>query len=138
MWWAYLLSAFLGGIVAIATLIIALAVASKRGNIMSIHFGGDRITLYKDMELIESAVRPGSIYVKYKNTGTQLATTACFRVKVFDKDGDLIAESEEAVYEETAPGQIQENVITSHQLEHGWLHDPDNKINVAFRYGYVE
>ena len=105
---------------------------------MSIHFGGQGITFYKDMELIESAVRPGGIYVKYKNTGDKHATTACFRVRVFNKDGKLIAESEEAAYNEITPGEIQENVIASHELEDDWVHNPDNKIDVVFRYGYLE
>lgn len=138
MWWPYLLSAFIGGVIAIAALIIALAIASKSGNMMSIHFGGDGITFYKDMELMESAVRQGGIYVKYKNTGDKHATTACFKVKVFDKNDQLIAESDEAVYDDIAPGQIQEHIIASHALEHDWVHNPDNKIDVVFRYGYLE
>jgi len=138
MWWTYLLSAFIGGVVAIATLVVALAIVSKGGGTTGIHFGGERITLYKEMDLIESAVRPGGIYVKYKNTGDKHTTTACFRIRVFDKDGDLIAEAEEATYNEVAPGQVEENIIASHTLEHGWIHDPDNKIDVVFRYGYLE
>ena len=76
--------------------------------------------------------------MKYKNTGDKHATTACFRVRVFDKDGQLIAESEEAAYNEIAPGQVRENVIASHELEHDWVHNHDNKVEVAFRYGYLE
>ena len=138
MWWPYLLSAFIGGVVAIAALIIAVAIASKNGNTMSIHFGSKGIAFYKDIELIESAVRLGGVYVKYRNTGDKHATTACFRVRVLDQNGQLIAESEEAAYTGVAPGEIQENVIASHQLEQDWVHNPDNKIDVVFRYGYVE
>ena len=138
MWLTYLLSAFVGGVVAIAALIVALAIASKTGSGMSIHFGGKGTQFYKQMELIESAVRPGGVYVKYKNTGGEHATTACFRIRVFDGDGRLIAESEEAAYNEIGPGEIRDNVIASHQLEHDWVHNPNNRIDVVFRYGYLE
>ncbi len=80
----------------------------------------------------------GGIYVKYKNIGDKHATTACFRVRVFNKSGDLIAESDEAAYSDIVPGQTQENIIASHELQDEWIHDPDNKIDVLFRYGYLE
>ena len=60
MWWPYFLSAFVGGVVAIAALVIASAIASKSGNMMSIHFGGQGITFYKEMELIESPSGPAA------------------------------------------------------------------------------
>lgn len=77
-------------------------------------------------------------YRPFQFQGRNHAATACFRIREFDKDGDLIAESEEAAYSETAPGQTQENILTSHELEHDWVHNPDNKIDVVFRCGYFE
>ncbi len=139
MWWAYLLSAFIGGVVALAAMVLALALVSKTSGAMSIHFGDDRRPYYKDMELLESDVRPGGIYVRYKNTGDKHAEGACFHVKVFDNNGQLIAESDELVTDaEILPGQVHEKVLASRELERDWVHNPAHRIDVEFRYGFVE
>lgn len=69
MWWAYLLFAFIGGVFALIAAILALALASRSGNMMSIHFGDSGFQVYKELELLDSDVRSGGIYVKFKNAG---------------------------------------------------------------------
>ncbi len=134
MWWAYLLSAFFGGIVAIVAAIIALTIAAKSGNLVSIHFGNAGCTFYKDLELLDSDVRYGGIYVKYKNTGDKTTTAACFRVKLYDEEGRLFAESEDTVFDEIAPDEIQEHMIKFQALDAAVLHDPKNRVEIQLRY----
>ena len=61
--WLYLLFAFLGGVLAVAALLAALLAAlglvHRSHGLMSVSFGGEAPTFYKDMELLEYEVRSG-------------------------------------------------------------------------------
>jgi hypothetical protein len=135
----YLLAAFLGGVVAIAALLIAFALSTRSsGGLLSVHFGGGGgVTIYKDLRLLESGVRDGKLYVKYENVGDTETTTACFKVKVYTDGDRLIGESEESTYDTTAPGATNENIIESESLSE-LLADSSNTTKVMLTYGYVE
>ena len=135
----YLLAAFLGGVVAVAALLIAFALSTRAtGSLMSVHFGGGGdVTFYKHLKLVDSGVRDGKLYVKYTNIGDTETSTACFKVKVYTNGDRLIAESEEAAYDTTPPGATTENIIESESLA-GVLADPDNTVKIKLTYGYVE
>lgn len=47
-----------------------------------VQFGGG-VTFYKQLELLDSGVRSGKLYVEYKNTGHTETSTACIKVKVY-------------------------------------------------------
>ena len=135
----YLLAAFLGGVVAIAALLIAFALSTRAtGTLMSVHFGGGGgVTFYKRLELLDSGVRDGRLYVKYTNIGDTETSTACFKVKVYSNGDRLVAESDEAAYETTPPGATTENIIESESLSE-FLADPENTVKIKLLYGYIE
>ena len=91
------------------------------------------------MELLEYEIRSGGVWVRYRNTGDQETTTACFRIKIYDNGDRLIDEREEAVYETAEPGSTKENIIKLYDVRAGEPVDlSDKRVGVEFRYGYLE
>ena len=66
--------------------------------------------LYKDIKILEYAKRPQGVYIRYKNTGDQSVEMVSFKIRGY-KDGKLWGDIEEAIYEETEPGEEQEGIL---------------------------
>ncbi|TWT77550.1 hypothetical protein Pla123a_22110 [Posidoniimonas polymericola] len=137
MWWAYLLCAFGGGVAALAALAIAITTTSRRNGLMSITFGGDSPKQYDDLELLEHEVRPGGVYVRYRNNGRETSGSVSFRVKVYEPGDRLIAEVMVFTDEPVAPGGVGENILPAYELERSWVQDPANRIHVMLLHGWL-
>ena len=127
----------MGGFVALALACVILAILAKNGVFISTSDGD--IETYEEMELLQYEIREGGVWVRYKNIGDKVASAAIFKIKVYDKDKNLIDEFEEAVYEESSPGETKENIVKLIRFSSGEaISLKDRNIDVAFKYGYLQ
>lgn len=137
MWWAYLLCAFMGGVVALAALAIALVVSSRGTGLMSISFGGDAPKECDHVRLVDSEIRPGGVYVRYENFGDQPLGSVGFLVKLYESGDRLIAEETAFTNEVVAAGSTAESILETHRLEPAWLHAPGARVDVKLQHGWL-
>ena len=133
------IAAFLGGITAIMALLTAFAWAMRsHGKMFSLHFGGlENTKPYREIELISSSVRDGRVYVKYRNCGTTEISSLHLKIKVFDAAGSLVDEIDEFIYDYTAPGAQNENLLGSDELLSA-LEPSDRTLSATIMYGQTD
>jgi hypothetical protein len=131
------LCGFLGGVVAVLGA-VAIFMRQLKGSDSVTFSRGSKTEFYTDVEVLEHALRPQGVYVRFRNSGSKPIEMAHFKVRGF-KDGKLWAEFEEGAYSETQPGQEQEAILKLRDYR-----DPNNifdlsdcRVEVKFLYGYV-
>ena len=133
----YFGSAVLGSLFTVVAFCVCLFVAVNWFGFTAISFNPNVEDRYTDIEILDSALRNGTVYVRFKNTGAKIIEGAIFEVEVRNADGILVGEHEGILDIRVPPGSVEEGILRIYDRD-GKRRRIDGDVSVKIKYGLAK